>query len=246
MDSCSLLAASQQYEHELQILQRQMVGQLTLAKDLNDLELRRARQEELLRTRQEELSRQYLWNECIAAHTLPLPFVSPLPSRLLLTLWVCLSTRLSHERRLMITSDPRSILTTVHAGGQQLGNRCAHGRRQPIPARARAARAQTRRARAGRGSRREHGLGRHAAVDASTRARVARSACSADGSRLRHGRGRREHRRGEHGQHAERNPNRMSNVCVCVYPTAVGRTAVPAREVGIQVARWDSGMAVPM
>ena len=96
-----------------------------------------------------------------------------------------------------------------------------------------------------RGSRREHGLGRHAAVDASTRARAARSACSADGSRLRHGRGRREHRRGEHGQHAERNPNRMSNVCVCVYPTAVGRT-VPAREVGTSRSMGHSGMAVPM
>ena len=172
--------------------------------------------------------------------SLVLPILS-----LLLTLWVCPSRPISHERRLMITSDPRSILTTVHAGGQQLGNRCAHGRRQPIPARARAARAQTRRARAGRGSRREHGLGRHAAVDASTRARVARSACSADGSRLRHGRGRREHRRGEHGQHAERNPNRLSNVCVCVYPTAVGHT-VPAREVGTSRSMGHSGMAVPM
>ena len=164
---CSLLVASQHYEHELQILQRQMVGQLTLAKDLNDLELRRARQEELLRIRQEELSlsRQYPWNECIAAHTLPLPYVSPLPSPLLLTSWVCLS-RLSHERRLMISSDPRSILAN-----------CARRwpARQPLRPRQKAADSGTgeggestdEASTAARGSRREHGLGRHAAADAS-------------------------------------------------------------------------------
>jgi len=190
MDSCSLLMASQHYEHELQILQRQMVGQLTLAKDLNDLELRRIRQEEL------SLSRQYPWNECIAAHTLPLPYVSPLPSPLLLTSWVCLS-RLSHERRLMISSDPRSILTN-----------CARRwpARQPLRPRQKAADSGT--GEGGEGTDEastaacgKHGLGRGAAVDASTRARAARGARSADGSRLRHGRGRREHRRGEHGQH---------------------------------------------
>ena len=34
-------------------------------------------------------------------------------------------------------------------------------------------------------------------------------------------------------------------MCVCVYPTAVGRT-VPVPGKWVRVARWDSGMAVPM
>ena len=74
-------------------------------------------------------------------------------------------------------------------------------------------------AKAARGGRRELGQGHHAAAE--TRAQTRASGVG--------------HSRAH-----------VQCVCVCVYPTAVGRTAVPAREVGIQVARWDSCMAVPM
>ena len=53
---------------------------------------------------------------------------------------------------------------------------------------------------------------------------------------------RRERRQGHQGLGTAA---RMSNVCVCVYPTAVGRT-VPVPGKWVRVARWDSGMAVPM
>ena len=96
---------------------------------------------------------------------------------------------------------------TVHAGAQQ-GSHAPHGRRQPIPAWARAAIADG----ASTGSTRR-----------SARARARESAVVGDAST---GEGstrrlRRERRQGHQGLGTAA---RMSNVCVCVYPTARGRS----------------------
>jgi hypothetical protein len=136
-----------------------------------------------------------------SSSTEPAPYPLPLPGLAHTCPFadiVGVSSRpISHERRLMISSDPRSMLTN-----------CARRwpARQPLRPRQKAADSGT--GEGGEGTDEastaacgKHGLGRGAAVDASTRARAARGARSADGSRLRHGRGRREHRRGEHGQH---------------------------------------------
>ena len=184
------------------------------------MELRRARQEELRRARQDEL-----WNECIAAPPLPLPCLAhtiPMFAHLM-GVPVTAKSREASDHQTPVLYSP-----TVHAGAQQ-GSHAPHGRRQPIPAWARAAIADG----ASTGSTRR-----------SARARARESAVVGDAST---GEGstrrlRRERRQGHRGLGTAA---RMSNVCVCVYPTAVGRT-VPAREVGTSRSMGHSGMAVPM
>ena len=153
--------------------------------------------------------------------------VLPIPSQCLLTSWVCLS-RLSHERRLIIRPPYYTHRLCTQVPSKAVMRHTEDGSRF----------------RHGRGPRENRWCkhGQHAAVSAST------------GEGISSGR-RRKHRRGQHAAAETRAQTRASGVghsrahvqcvCVCVYPTAVGRT-VPAREVGTSRSMGHSGMAVPM